>query len=500
MSESQPGLVILAIDGATPQIMGPLLSEGYLPNLREMMGEDALRPLQSTVPAVTPCAWSTIFTGARPTEHGIWDFLRFDPERGEIELTTPAELPRMLTVWEALSAGERSVGLFNVPWTQAYPGIEGYVIPGFGTSELTERVVHPPELLAEITEACGTYPIAPQDEWYRLDTDEAVATIRRRIAQKVDIAAHLICTHPTDVMALGVMEVDAAGHTSGFWPPDMDDTALIAESPFGRVYRGLDEALGRLREVIDEDTPIVLLSDHGQARTTRRIDLLGLLEGIGAFGITHPLGLPPGLYSLLVKAVKPLLKLSGIRTRGQLPEALQRTDRSLRPRFEWDRCRAMPWGTGEAGFITLHPDLTAAEQEQLRGKLRAALDEAGLEYEEPAEEGRGPRDPHFIVHPPDMAATFRTATGRWGQVMQREAVEGVVGHAPAGVLMVSEGPWRERWADVEHIADFASAVAATVAPGLQWRPQPREGASEQRHYSEEEEQIVSDRLKRLGYL
>lgn len=500
MSAPAPRLVILALDGATPEIMGPLLAEGFLPNLREVMGADGLRRLQSTVPAVTPCAWTSIFTGAGPVEHGVWDFVRVDARSGEIHLTSPAELPRMVTVWEDLCARGMTVGLFNVPWTHPYPGINGYVVPGFGAMELSEDNCRPAGLRAEITGQFGAYPVAPQDEWYRYGRAAALEAIRRRIRQKFEIAAHLIRQHPTDVMALGLMEVDAAGHTSGFWPHDMDDPTVIADSGIGQVYRSVDQELPRLLEAVPGDAALVVLSDHGQGQSPRRIDLLGMLQRMGAFRIAHPFGLPPGLYRLMVRLVKPVWRLARMRSGGKRQGALRRADQALRPHFEWSRCRAMPWGTGSAGFVTFNPSLSEDDQRLWRQTLRTQLERAGLHFEElPAGPGDG-ANPDFLVHPPGPSVYFRTAAGRWGRVMVEGDDAGRIAHAPHGVLMVSAGPWREHWETVAQVTDCAPAIAATVMPDTQWRPTAREGASERSAYSADEEKLVSDRLRRLGYL
>src|SRR5208337_3671270 len=67
-------LILLGIDGATWKILAPLISAGRLPNFRRLIADGSSRILQSTVPAESPPAWTSMFTGVNPGKHGIVDF------------------------------------------------------------------------------------------------------------------------------------------------------------------------------------------------------------------------------------------------------------------------------------------------------------------------------------------------------------------------------------------------------------------------------------------
>ena len=67
-------VLVLGLDGATFDVIHPLVAAGRLPNLAHIMSEGTSAELASTVPPVTFPAWSTFLTGLAPGRHGIFDF------------------------------------------------------------------------------------------------------------------------------------------------------------------------------------------------------------------------------------------------------------------------------------------------------------------------------------------------------------------------------------------------------------------------------------------
>jgi predicted AlkP superfamily phosphohydrolase/phosphomutase len=71
-------VVILGLDGLSPKIASELMAEGRLPNFARLAAEGTFKPLATTVPAVSPVAWSSFQTGTSPARHNIFDFLTRD--------------------------------------------------------------------------------------------------------------------------------------------------------------------------------------------------------------------------------------------------------------------------------------------------------------------------------------------------------------------------------------------------------------------------------------
>ena len=71
-------VLILGLDGATFDVMGPLMDAGRMPNLKRLVDGGTSGIMHSTVPPITPAAWTTFMTGINPGIHGIIDFERYD--------------------------------------------------------------------------------------------------------------------------------------------------------------------------------------------------------------------------------------------------------------------------------------------------------------------------------------------------------------------------------------------------------------------------------------
>ena len=67
--------VILGLDGMDHGLTGRMLSEGKLPNLTKLREAGCFRPLATTIPSISPVAWSSFQTGVNPGKHNIFDFL-----------------------------------------------------------------------------------------------------------------------------------------------------------------------------------------------------------------------------------------------------------------------------------------------------------------------------------------------------------------------------------------------------------------------------------------
>ena len=112
---------LIGFDGATWDVMEPLIRQGRLPNFQRLVREGAWGNLRSEVAVNqpfsnsastgmrTPVVWETIVTGHSPAEHGVWDFfLSHVPGMSD---ALPFRLPLRLPVVRSLLA----------PWVEEYP-------------------------------------------------------------------------------------------------------------------------------------------------------------------------------------------------------------------------------------------------------------------------------------------------------------------------------------------------------------------------------------------
>ena len=71
-------VIVLGLDGLDPGLVKQGLRRGRLPNFRRLKETGGFRPLASTVPSMSPVAWSGFATGVDAGRHNIFDFLARD--------------------------------------------------------------------------------------------------------------------------------------------------------------------------------------------------------------------------------------------------------------------------------------------------------------------------------------------------------------------------------------------------------------------------------------
>lgn len=76
-------VVILGIDAMDYGIVSRLMKEGRMPAFASMAREGTFLPLETSMPPLSPVAWTNLITGMNPGGHGVFDFLTRDPARAK---------------------------------------------------------------------------------------------------------------------------------------------------------------------------------------------------------------------------------------------------------------------------------------------------------------------------------------------------------------------------------------------------------------------------------
>ena len=73
-------VIIIGIDGMDPRLLEQFIAEDRMPNFERLAADGDFKPLQTSMPPLSPVAWSTFITGMDPGGHGTYDFLHRDPD------------------------------------------------------------------------------------------------------------------------------------------------------------------------------------------------------------------------------------------------------------------------------------------------------------------------------------------------------------------------------------------------------------------------------------
>jgi predicted AlkP superfamily phosphohydrolase/phosphomutase len=274
----EPKIVIIGLDSATWDLMGPWADQGLLPNLSALRDTGISGELESAIPPLTPPAWTSFMTGKNPGKHGIFYFL--EPQPGSYAMRyANAGSRRSKTVFGLLSEAGLTVTSVNVPFTYPPEQLSGCQISGMDTPSEQSAFIHPPELRAELESRVGKIRFDITHLGF-MSTDERRQKVLTEM-EKVDeqwtrIGLYLLDNHPTDVMMFTFMSIDTVQHH--FWQY-MDPKHFMYDAPGAtkfrdavlRVYQRLDAALGKFLERLPEETTVMVVSDHGGGPVSDRV-------------------------------------------------------------------------------------------------------------------------------------------------------------------------------------------------------------------------------------
>ncbi|NUM49180.1 MAG: alkaline phosphatase family protein, partial [Anaerolineales bacterium] len=262
-----PKVLVVGWDGATFDVIRPLVAEGKLPNLAKMM-HGSWGTLRSTVPPVTPGAWTSFFTGKNPGKHGIFDFQDLDPATYEFK-TVRTDRHREKRLWQILGEqGFRSL-IFDVPFTYPPHPLHGWMLTGYGTPRRPETVFTYPENLADLLPPDLRHTVHVALPLQKFDrSQQFIDEWTEIMAGRQKLLHHLITTQAWDLFMVVFSITDNMAHV--FWtfydpahPNYHKPEGEKFRAAFRNAYITADALLGDLMDAAGPDVTTLVLSDHG---------------------------------------------------------------------------------------------------------------------------------------------------------------------------------------------------------------------------------------------
>jgi predicted AlkP superfamily phosphohydrolase/phosphomutase len=167
-------------------------------------------------------------------------------------------------IWDTLARAGKKACVVGVPPTYPPTPVNGELISCFITPDANRVYTHPPELKREIEALVGPYPF---DVEFRTDQrDQLLKDLHQMTDTHFRIIEHLMTTRSWDFFMFVEIGLDRMHHA--FWKySDKGHPKYEAGNQYENAmldyYKRLDEHVGRLLEKIDDDTIVVVVSDHG---------------------------------------------------------------------------------------------------------------------------------------------------------------------------------------------------------------------------------------------
>ena len=555
MDNSGRKIFVVSLDGATFDVLLPLMRQGYMPNLARMMEKGLSAKLESVIPPVTGPAWTSFMTGKNPSKHGIFEFSRFDEQDYDWKLNN-SQYIRGKTLWQILTEhGKRSIVL-NLPYTYPPYEINGLMVCGWDAPSVQTNFTFPSELGKKILERIPDYS-STHDVWlwkyisigsnvqFNSFVDKQILGFQR----EVELASHFLDTEQWDVFMAHFQQTDWLQHKVWSYIAKACAEPSNKSPRLEKVrdcYRQFDRLVGILLDKVQKHNPIeIILSDHGFGQDRGNICINYFLSQWGYLFLSNQNEKPfsdlfrkskyPSVrlaYTALAKAKHRILDARKYKTWAAYVHG--NTEQKRLP-IDWSRTKIALVTGSETGFVYVN----------VKGRGPLGNVEPGPEYESlvshviaKLQELRHPRTRERLltrvargrdVYPevgegillPDIVLIGSHGYGfslRVSDVIPEILPEGC--HRPQGVLFMKGEGLNPRMTDFNpRLIDMAPTILHLLGLPVPrdmdgrvleeiWRDPQAVRYAEADHavlqetptYSAEEADLIEQRLKGLGYL
>jgi len=379
--------LVVGIDGLDPGLLEEWRED--LPTLSRLIETGSFGRLHSAYPPLSSPAWPTLFTGKQGGKHGVFGFTR-ERESGHTRVPVNYDDVTAESIWEAFDDAGVSIGVANVPLTYPPASLDnGYVVSGWPVPNRVD-VGNPQSVVdtieRELDQRYRVHPFPMEPELKESTPEETREAIVEGMQHHARAFEALLEHHPVDVFFGVFMAIDHASHHLA-WDRDQLREAYVAQ----------DAALERVLSHADEDTDVVVLSDHGHGargdlnfhtnewlaaegylqKTDPTVDSDGVFRSLGVtrenlIALKNRLGIddvrqlvPQSLFSLVEAAVPPA----------------EETEAGFDPdQIDWSETVAY---SGMQNTISLTDDVPVRERADLRAEIAARL----AEVDHPRREG-----------------------------------------------------------------------------------------------------------------
>jgi predicted AlkP superfamily phosphohydrolase/phosphomutase len=305
---------IIGLDGATWNVMMPLINAGKLPNIAALMQNGTYGNLKSMQIPLSPIIWTSIATGKVQEKHGIEGFIAKLPDEYDV-IPVTSDLRRTKAIWNILSEYKKTVGVISWWVTRPPEDVTGFMVSdGFRMHRFSS-----PSTITEKYEAT----FKNSDQWalqalkeytpvsydssfmahYAMNSPEFIRNFALhetlKFLQKdyytMTAIKALYPKYSPDFFGCYFTSIDCVSHLTWryyepysmneiYHTPAQDQQTMGSVIP--RTYMKMDQYIGEIVKLLPKETIVMVVSDHGfEARSSESVakwtDLNKLINMLG---------------------------------------------------------------------------------------------------------------------------------------------------------------------------------------------------------------------------
>ncbi len=273
-------ILFVGIDAMDWDVARPMMEEGKLPHLAGLVKNGTSGDILTLIPLTrSPIIWTTIGTGKEPNQHGVGGFVE---EADGLDVPVTRNVRQAKAVWNILGAAGLDVGV--VGWWVTWPAeavrgvmVSDYLQYNFSDTDRYEGQTYPESLYTEIQGMVLTpdritddvlAPFVEGDvaELARGEYAQGIEALRWIVAADLTFARvglHLYRTRRAPFFTVYLRGLDSTCHK--FWHEFKapEPTGSPFRNTVPHYYEFADSLLGLFLALADEETTVLVCSDHG---------------------------------------------------------------------------------------------------------------------------------------------------------------------------------------------------------------------------------------------
>ena len=377
---SDKRVIVLGLDGLNYSLVNEGLGTGLLPHLREAMAAGVSGELLSTLPPCSAPAWTTFATGKTPGKHGVFDFWRvsYTPKRQLTPVSSRSVVGA--TTWQIAGQHGKRVGVVQVPLTYPPSPVNGLMMSDMLMTPNEEvDYTFPRELKAEIKSRYADFLIRPYNIFGQDEESLRRAAYWEKRLEEVN--QWLFQREPFDFFVNVSQASDIVQHHFRRYLVPADGTVHNAElrscyDPLLReVFASIDETIAHRLSLLDGNTVLFIVSDHGFGPATQFFNVNRFLVDIGLFKFRESRAqqVRRALIKTVTRTLKTLdfLHLRRRLNRDTIRSLVESVDEAVALPRDWHQTKAWS-GTSSAEGIFVN----------LKGREATGVVSPGEEYEQ----------------------------------------------------------------------------------------------------------------------
>lgn len=259
-------VAVIGLDCAAPDIIFNKLKED-LPVLSKMASEGVSGRLRSSDPPITVPAWMVMSTGRSPGELGLYGFRsRIPNSYNGIKIPTSSDI-KFDTVWDILGKRNKKSIIIAVPPSYPPKPIPGLMVSDFLTPDKDKEFTYPPGLKNEILRDFPDYQF--DVKFRKPEKKRIIDEIYRMTDTRFRMAEKMLREKEWDFFFMVEIGIDRIHHA--FWRYIDEESHLYEDDremrgKFISYFRMVDSHIGKMLDQFDDDTVVLVVSDHGAKR------------------------------------------------------------------------------------------------------------------------------------------------------------------------------------------------------------------------------------------